>query len=103
MMRWFGAAPFSPLCVDVPHVPTPVGAVCIYCEEPIAAGERGYFYSGTPPQPVHYECFVRQIVGSVAHQQQRCSCYGGHDEDPPGLSRRDAARLALLALEGRGS
>jgi len=102
-MRWFGPAPFSRLCDEVPHVPTPVGAPCVYCEEPIAPDERGYFYVGAPPPPVHYECFVRQIVGSVAHQQHRCSCYGGHDEDPPELSRRAAAKLALLAFEGRGS
>jgi hypothetical protein len=98
-MRWFGPAPFSAVCRDpeIAHVPTPVGVPCSWCDEPIAADACGYFYSGPTPPAVHVECFVRQVIGSVAHQQRRCTCYGGHDEDPPGLSKRDAARLAYLA------
>ncbi len=98
-MRWFGPAPFSAVCADVPHVPTPVGTLCLHCEESIDARDRGYYDAGA--RPMHYECFVRMLVGSVAHQTQRCSCFGGAEEDPPGLSKRDAARLALLAAEGR--
>lgn len=102
-MRWFGPAPFSPICNDpeVAHVPTPVGRPCLWCDEPIEAGERGYFYSGTEPPAIHYACFVRQIIGSVAHQQRRCTCFGGHEEDPPGISKRQAARLALLMWDAR--
>jgi len=99
VIRWFGPAPFSAMCRDheIAHVPTPVGVPCAWCDEPIAADDCGYFYAGPTPPAVHFECFVRQTLGSVAHQQRRCSCYGGHDEDPPGMSKRDAARLALLA------
>jgi hypothetical protein len=43
---------------------------------------------------VHEECFMRQIVGSVGHQTRRCSCYGGDYDDPPGMSKREAAKVA---------
>lgn len=99
MMRWFGVAPFSPACEDVPHVPTPVGVPCSYCDDPIEPRDRGYYYSGDAPPPVHYECFIRQIIGSVGHQQKRCSCFGGHTEDPIGVSRHEAARLAVALWE----
>lgn len=47
----------------------------------------------------HFECGFRMIAGSVAHIQRRCSCFGGHDWhlDPPGMTRRQAARAALEA------
>jgi hypothetical protein len=96
MMRWFGLLPFAACCDDLPRAPIPIGAACAWCEERIAINDHGLILSGGV-EPLHHECFIRQVVGSVAHQQRRCSCYGGHDEDPPDLSRRDAARLALLA------
>jgi hypothetical protein len=37
---------------------------------------------------------MRQLVGSISHQLKKCSCYGGDWEDPPELTKREAARLA---------
>jgi len=67
---------------------------CLYCEEPIGPGDE------TSPaslngQRLHRECGVRMVAGSAAHQLKECSCYGGDREDPPGMSTRNAARLAL--------
>jgi hypothetical protein len=46
---------------------------------------------------MHTECAIRAIFGSVAHQRRDCSCYGGKDaEELVGLSKREAAQLALV-------
>lgn len=74
---------------------------CPHCHEPILDGEdtRRMPHLGadgaTTMRTYHRECLTRIIVGSVGHQLQRCSCYGGADEDPPGATPREAARAAL--------
>ena len=45
-------------------------------------------------QTFHRECMIRSVAGSAAHQLHECSCYGGDREDPPGMTFRQAARLA---------
>lgn len=60
---------------------------CVWCDEPILPAERR---TGL----VHFECGLRSAVGSVGHQKKACSCYGGTMEDPPGLTRRQAAIAA---------
>lgn len=107
-----------------PTIKAPVALFCIECEERIAAsdsgvimqmteidpkdararkvGEQGSFDLVTLPDDrvrlhsvaLHEECFMRQIVGSVGHQTKRCSCYGGDYEDPPGMTKREAAKVA---------
>ena len=74
------------------QVPTPLGAQCILCEELIDEGDRGQI--NLVGQITHYECQMRVVVGSVGHQMGKCSCYGGTDEDPPGMTRRQAAIAA---------
>jgi len=65
--------------------------LCLYCSEPIVEGEPlGDVSNGT----VHRECLIRMTAGSLGHQQQKCSCFGGQEEDPPGLTVREAARAA---------
>jgi hypothetical protein len=50
----------------------------------------------------HIECWLRMIVGGINHIFGRCECCGGTDPpDPPGLSKRDAAKLAGRVLERR--
>lgn len=43
----------------------------------------------------HYACALRHSLGSIDHLQGTCDgkCGRGHDKDPDGLSRRQAARL----------
>lgn len=111
-MRYFGEQAHHP---KWEQAPAPIGEVCVWCDEPIAAGECGYlvpsltmarqsldaFAAGCPAvtQPLdftwHQECFLRQIVGSLGHQERKCSCYGGAEEDPVGFSRRQAALMAV--------
>lgn len=74
------------------HVEAPIGAPCVHCEERVVAGDVGTINGGG--QVLHYECGLRQVIGSVGHQKRLCSCYGGSEEDPPGMTRRQAAAAA---------
>jgi hypothetical protein len=69
-------------------------AICYWCEEPVTEAERPLAKLNLAGQWNHYECGLRSVIGSVGHQQKRCSCYGGTEEDPPGATRREAARAA---------
>ena len=96
-MKWFGVAV---LLDREAEVPTPVGRRCGYCRERIEAGDQGVVIPDVGlrrvvGRPYHYECHMRMIVGSVAHLQGRCSCYGGDDADPPEMTLRQAARAAF--------
>lgn len=69
---------------------------CDWCDEPIVEGDRyqRIRHVGTPGKDwayFHFECLMRSIVGSVAHQTGRCSCYGGTGEDNPKLTIHQAA------------
>jgi hypothetical protein len=96
-MKFFGDRYLSrPPDTDMEHVATPVGARCAHCEEPITAQDHGWVL---PPQELsfHHACFLRGVIGSVAHQQRRCSCFipGSTCSDDPALTRRQAAEAAL--------
>jgi hypothetical protein len=66
----------------------------MYCDEPVLDGEQD------PDRPaIHYECGARAAVGSVGHLLGTCSCKGGTYEDPPGLSKREAAKLAFMVFD----
>jgi hypothetical protein len=68
-------------------------SICPCCDEEVLDTDRRAPSYG---QPVHYECGLRAALGSLGHQRRRCSCYGGEEEDPPGLTRRQAAMAATL-------
>ncbi|HZT29450.1 MAG TPA: hypothetical protein VFA33_06185 [Bryobacteraceae bacterium] len=96
-MKWFGVTIVEP---EEQSAPTPVGAACGFCLEPIETGNRGVIIphidtDGESEKPYHFECHMRMVVGSLAHQQRRCSCYGGTEHDPPGMTLRQAARAAF--------
>ena len=82
------------------RIRSPFGQPCRYCQEPIARGDSGIMIIFATPTdlelaPVHIECEMRKLVGGVNHQLKRCICCGGTEPpDPPGISRRHAARLA---------
>ncbi len=69
---------------------------CDWCGEPLLPSE---IIDPAAPKFMHHECVLRAVIGSVAHIEGRCSCYttGSEEGDPPGMSKRDAARAAVLA------
>jgi hypothetical protein len=91
-MSWFGKRYDAPYC-ECPQTETPVGVRCLYCAEAIDAGDDGLIYADG--SVFHRECHVRLVVGSIGHQQQRCSCYGGDDDSEDGMTPRDGAKAAL--------
>lgn len=100
-MRYFGERWDAPILDDAVEVDVPVGTPCIHCEEPIEAEDSGWLYANGPA--THAECGVRSVIGGVNHQLGRCSCQGGDQPpDPPGLSRREAARAATKLFMNRG-
>ncbi len=98
-MRYFGAGEHH----TYPKAAAPVGELCQWCDDAVAEGDSGFLvpHAGEDSfrqAPWHQECFLRSIVGSVGHQRRRCSCFGGQEEDPPGLTRREAAVAAARAF-----
>jgi hypothetical protein len=81
----------------------------MWCGEAIAeADERAPM-----AEAWHRECGIRMILGSVGHLERRCSCFRYNqskeescDEDPagdpPGMSRREAARAAVALAKQLG-
>jgi hypothetical protein len=70
---------------------------CLYCDEPVGPNEQHPNFH----QSMHVECGFRSTVGSVAHVERRCGCYvpGSTENDPPGLTIRQAAKAALEAYQ----
>lgn len=99
MIRWFGLVPFAQICQDAERIPCPVGETCMWCKEAIELGVDGFALDGVPLQVMHMECHFRMIMGSVGHHLKLCSCYGGNDEDPEGMTTRQAAVAALQAWQ----
>lgn len=105
-MQWFGEWS-GPVCEHDAKIPAPVGATCEWCGEQIAANDNGVLLlpaiPGTgAPQTMHRECFRRSVLGSIGHLERRCSCCvpGSTETDPPGMSKRAAARLVDEWVKG---
>jgi hypothetical protein len=99
-MYWWGESWGAPACDPELHVPTPVGMDCEWCDETIEKDDRGF------TMPVmgsdltiyyHQPCFLRSVLGGLAHQQGKCTCYGGSADDmnPVGMTRREEAVAAV--------
>lgn len=107
-MRFFGKRYAGPAYQACKHAPTPTGAPCAHCREPIGPEDDGWLipYAGgehVPPElelPYHWECNLRQIAGCVQHQLHFGSgpCDGSCLDDP-GLTTRQAALAAALLFE----
>jgi len=104
---YFGERWPSGVCDEGVQVMTPVMEHCNWCQLPIEAGDQGTFITvvglaGTYLAPLHRECQLRQIMGSVEHMEGRCHCRTGIRKEPqtPEEVRQDA--LALWAwIEAR--
>jgi hypothetical protein len=70
---------------------------CSWCWEDIGPDETAITINASTC--AHTECAVRMISGSAAHQLHRCTCYGGTEEDPPGITAREAAKLAVETFD----
>lgn len=87
--------------MTIPNKPQPCDSqppgppVCLWCSEAILPTDIPADVFSISDH--HYECSARMILGSVAHIQRRCSCFvpGSTEGDPPGMTRREAARCAL--------
>lgn len=75
--------------------------MCPYCKEAVLAEEpaEAVVIYGVGAQVAHLECSARRVIGSVGHITRQCSCYGGTMEDPPGMTPRQAARLAYETFQ----
>jgi hypothetical protein len=112
-MRWWGE-PWpseelrAPICEDDSlRTPTPLGESCAWCEEPILQGEGGVWMlhwepDGAVEKPWHQECSFRTVMGSKAHLEQRCTCYGGQDHDDPNMTAREEAIWVLNYWTSKG-
>lgn len=72
--------------------------ICRYCDEPILPTDEIEFPSSLAEphnRIAHIECAARKVIGSVGHLLGKCYCYGGTEEDPPGMTYRQAAKVAL--------
>lgn len=97
-MSWFGPTWGASVCDPAEQVPVPVGRRCFWCAERFIPGERGILTN----VPMHLECSMRSFIGGANHIAGTCSCCGGdQDPDPPGLSKREAARLAYERWQER--
>jgi hypothetical protein len=97
---------------EVVQTPVPVGEPCYWCDEPFAEGDRGLLRAvlreaGGTWEPIHAECELRQLMGSVNHLEGRCRCNGVEGTPYPGTGREEAHAVvayvnALRARTGRG-
>jgi len=70
-------------------------STCRWCGEELADHERD------EDRSLHNECAARIVIGSLAHVEERCSCYmpGSTENDPPNMTKREAAIAALKAYK----
>lgn len=98
MSLFFGERWDAPMVDDATQVPTPVGQLCLDCQEPILDGERGVVTPvitlpdsdligrypsqevpgagyGVVIAPQHLECHLRS---SMSHIYGQCHCFVAH-------------------------
>lgn len=86
---------------------------CLHCDEEIGEADAKYpilearlAKTGSMESRtrwLHRECMIREVVGGMAHQLGLCSCNGGIglDVDPPGVTKRQAALMAVRVFESQ--
>lgn len=107
-MPYFGEPWPSAVCDEGQRWATPVGDLCLQCDEAIEEQHQGsYMYDvGGGLAPVHRECALRAVLGGIAHMRRTCSCYAapGFADDPDaGLSYRESALLVWAYVQEHGT
>jgi hypothetical protein len=75
--------------MDKPIPETP--RKCMRCDEPLLPDDPH-----SEIMHMHRECGLRSIMGGANHLLKQCHCYGGTlDPDPPNLTIREAAAVAM--------
>lgn len=64
--------------------------ICLYCDEELPDGYPSVGWTG-----MHKECVQRQVSGSLDCITRGPHAVGTCDGDPPGVSKRDAARAVV--------
>lgn len=75
---------------DTDKVATPVGQLCVPCQEPITMGDRGSLYADG--EPAHVECSLRSVLGNHLHLGGLCRHIGDCVEQST-ISYREEALL----------
>lgn len=75
--------------------------VCFHCREEVKEGEDRFECANGPI--AHRNCFLRGVIGSVAHVLRKCRCFvpGSFLGDPEGMTVRQAADAAVQVWEAR--
>lgn len=70
--------------------------ICPDCSEEILPGEPTMKFN-CGKVVMHMDCGLRGVIGSVAHLSKTCSCFvnGSTENDPPGMTKRQAAEAAV--------
>lgn len=97
-MQWFGQRYDAPAWKYMTQTATPVGMRCSHCTERVDEGDAGvvmphWHEVGTVYEPVHVECFLRSMHGSVAHLEGREEAHEG--------TWREQGRQVLAWLQRR--
>lgn len=104
-MRFFGPTLWGSALLDPSAAMSGTPAQpCLHCHEGFDANDYGIVLPHVGPEgmsfvSLHRECQMRALFGSVGHQQGQCACYGGTQEDPPGMTAREAAKAAYALYE----
>lgn len=102
VQQFFGERWDAPAFDDAVAVEVPVGEICRLCEEPIGESDSGILMGYIDGRgkgsisPIHIECHLRSVLGSVAHLEGRCSCATGrHADDRSNLTWREQGQLVV--------
>lgn len=108
VMQFFGDRWDAPAFDDAVEVERPVGAQCLFCPDVIGPEDSGIvtpYIDGRGKRsdsPIHLECHLRSVLGSVAHLEGRCSCVTGRRaDDRTSLTHREEGLLVMQWVRDR--
>lgn len=108
MIRYQGRKWDAPFTDDA--IEAVITGTCGWCYEEVTVEDNAVetaalLESGPGMLPMHLECHIRMMLGSVAHLEGRCTCRSGseREDDAYGSVRQEAqATLEWLISHSRG-